>query len=190
MSYKLLATFKSAISLHFLLGQTHRDTKYWSPRYHWPYSIRSWMKSVLPTSFLVSQKASSTQGLTFRPVCWLSYAMIDIDPGGNWSLRYCRAVQYHVNFYVWSSFMEEVHYHYQEQTRAKPSAWHCAKTWWISHPYKFTWGSGSHHGRLESLVITCTYLCENTLTQILGGTVSYTGWWKANYWKMMVLTKP
>ena len=29
----------------------------------------------------------------------------------------------------------------------------------FSHHYKFTWGSGSHHGRLESLVITCTQLC-------------------------------
>ena len=73
-----------------------------------------------------------------------------------WSLRYCWALQYHVHLYVWSSFMVEVHYHHQEQTRDKQSTWHCAKAWWVSHPYKFTWGSGSHHGRLESLVITCT----------------------------------
>ena len=32
----------------------------------------------------------------------------------HWSLRYCWALQYHVNLYVWSSFMEEVHYHHQE----------------------------------------------------------------------------
>ena len=32
-------------------------------------------------------------------------------------------------------------------------------------------------------------LAENTVTQILGGNVSYTGWWKAIYWNMMVLTK-
>ena len=56
-------------------------TKYWSPRLHWPYSIRSWVESVLLTSFLVSQKASSTQGCTFRPMCCLSYANVDIDLG-------------------------------------------------------------------------------------------------------------
>ena len=60
---------------------THRDTKYWSPRLHWPYCIRYWVESVLPTSFLVSQKTSSTQGFTSRPVCCLSYATIYIDPG-------------------------------------------------------------------------------------------------------------
>ena len=47
----------------------------------WPYSIRSSVESVHPTPFLVSQKASSTKGFTFRPVCCLSYAMIDIDHG-------------------------------------------------------------------------------------------------------------
>ena len=41
MSYKLLTTFRSSISLHFLWGQTHRDIKCWSPILHWPQSIRS-----------------------------------------------------------------------------------------------------------------------------------------------------
>ena len=54
------------------------------------------------------------------------------------------------------------------------------------HTLKFAWGSGSHHGGLESLVITFTY-AENTVTHILGGNVSCTGWWEAIYWKMMVL---
>ena len=78
---ELLATFRSAISLHFLWGSTHVDTKYWSPKLHWTYSIRSWVESVILTSFLVSQKANSKQGFTSRPVCCLSYAMIYIDPG-------------------------------------------------------------------------------------------------------------
>ena len=55
--------------------------KYWSPRLHQPYSHRPYVESFLPTSFLVSQNPSSTQGFTFRPVCCLSYAMIDIGPG-------------------------------------------------------------------------------------------------------------
>ena len=80
MSSKLLATIISAISLHSLWGLTYRDTKY-CPRLHWPYSIRSSVASVPPTSFVASQNASSTQGFTFRVVCCLSYAMIDIDPG-------------------------------------------------------------------------------------------------------------
>ena len=45
------------------------------------------------------------------------------------------------------------------KSRAKQPARHCAMTWWNSHHYKFTWGCGSHHDRLESLVMTCTYLC-------------------------------
>ena len=82
MSYKLLPTFRSAISLHFFRV---RLTETWheilKSKIALTYSIRSEMEIVLPTSFLVSQKVSSTQGFTFRPVCCLSYAMIDIDPG-------------------------------------------------------------------------------------------------------------
>ena len=133
---------------------THRDTKYWRPGLHWPYCIRYWVESVLPTSFLVSQAVHRGSHPGQCAVYRMPRYTLTLEK--HWSLRYCWALQYHVHLYVWSSLLVEVNYHHQEWTRDKQSAWHCAKAWWISHPYKFTWGSGSHHGRSESSVITCT----------------------------------
>ena len=74
----------------------------------------------------------------------------------HWSLRYCKARQNHVHRYVWLFIMVEGHDHQQKLIGAqyvivpRLGGYHTL--------CEFPWGIRSHHGRLESLVITCTHL--------------------------------
>ena len=93
---------------------THRDTKYWSPRLHWPYCIIYWVESVLPTSFLVSKKQAVHRGSHPGQCAVYRMPRYTLTLEKHWSLRYCWALQYHVHLYVGSSLMVEVNYHHQE----------------------------------------------------------------------------
>ena len=81
MRYKLLTTFRSAISLHFCVVRlTETQNTKVQDCINPTASHRKWIVS-FPHHFWCLKKTSSTQRFTFRPEYCLSYAMIDIDPG-------------------------------------------------------------------------------------------------------------
>ena len=166
--------------LYIFCGARLTDTKYWSPRLQWPYSIRSWMESVLPTPFLVSQKASSTLGFTSRPMCCLSYY------DRHWPCRNSDLCYIAECYSTMFTFMFD------------------HPLWWKSiiiiknkpeprHLHGIVLRLGGFHTLISLLEVVDHIMAlihaENTVTQILVGNVSFTGWWKAIYWKMVVLTK-
>ena len=115
------------------------------------------MESVIQTSFLVSQKASSTQRLTFRPECCLSYAMKDTDPGETliFAILPNTAVPC-------SSICMIILYGGSPLSSSRINQSHTTCMALCQDLVDFTplWiYLRSHHGRLESLGITCTYLC-------------------------------
>ena len=116
------------------------------------------MEGVIPTSFLVSRKVSSTQRFTFRPVCCLSYAMIDIDP---WETLI--SVILPSTAVPCSSLCIIILYGgslLSSSSRINQSQATCMALWWDLVDFTPLWiYLRSHHGRLESLVVTCTYLC-------------------------------
>ena len=143
----------------------------------------------LHISLLVSQNAGNTHWVISRSACCLSYAS-----DKHWPLR-------NVHFFntdLWDT--AELH-------RIMPIAMYDYSLWWRAMTtnknklepsmslcqdlvdfipfYEFPWDSRSHHGRLESLVITCTHLCWNYSDShlwrqgfLLGGERPSTGrWW-------------